>query len=66
MCYSIEPRETKYLKGYGFLSFVKSSVINIVQSLECAQFQSYQSMLQFCYVHLMIPNQFQYQNIHQD
>ena len=24
MCYSIEPRERRYAKGYGFLSFVKN------------------------------------------
>ena len=23
MCYSIEPRERRYVKGYGFLSFAK-------------------------------------------
>ena len=23
MCYSIEPRERRYIKGYGFLSFAK-------------------------------------------
>ena len=24
MCYSIEPRERRYVKGYGFLSFAKN------------------------------------------
>ena len=24
MCYSIEPRERKYVKGYGFLSFARN------------------------------------------
>ena len=24
MCYSIEPRERRYLKGYGFLSFARN------------------------------------------
>ena len=24
MCYSIEPRETRYVKGHGFLSFPKN------------------------------------------
>ena len=24
MCYSIEPREKRYVKGYGFLSFAKN------------------------------------------
>ena len=24
MCYSIEPRERRYIKGYGFLSFAKN------------------------------------------
>ena len=44
MCYSIEPRETRYVKGYGFLSFAKNMgthatkvaknlIINMVKSL---------------------------------
>ena len=24
MCYSVEPRERRYVKGYGFLSFVRN------------------------------------------
>ena len=24
MCYSIEPRERRYVKGYGFLSFARN------------------------------------------
>ena len=24
MCYSIEPRERRYVKGYGFMSFAKN------------------------------------------
>ena len=30
MRYSIEPRERRYVKGYGFLSFARNLVINIV------------------------------------
>ena len=37
MIYSIEPRERRYVKGYGFLSFAKTLVeiriINMVKSL---------------------------------
>ena len=44
MCYSIEPRERRYVKRYGFLSFarnigsmqlklLKTEVINIVKNL---------------------------------
>ena len=29
MCYSIEPRERRYVKGYGFLSFAKNISKNI-------------------------------------
>ena len=29
MCYSIEPRERRYVKGYGFLSFLKNTGKNI-------------------------------------
>ena len=30
MRYSIEPRERRYVKGYGFMSFAKILVIKIV------------------------------------
>ena len=30
MRYSIEPRERRFVKGYGFMSFAKNLVINIV------------------------------------
>ena len=30
MRYSIEPRERRYVKGYGFMSFARNLVINIV------------------------------------
>ena len=29
MCYSTEPRERRYVKGYGFLSFAKNSGKNL-------------------------------------
>ena len=29
MCYSIEPRDRRYVKGYGFLSFAKNIGKNI-------------------------------------
>ena len=29
MCYSIQPRERRYVKGYGFLSFPKNIVRNL-------------------------------------
>ena len=32
MRYSIEPRERRYVKGYGFLSFAKNFVINVVKN----------------------------------
>ena len=32
MCYSIEPRERRYVKGYGFLSFARNLVINMVKN----------------------------------
>ena len=28
MCYSIEPRDRRYVKGYGFLAFAKNIVKN--------------------------------------
>ena len=30
MRYSIEPRKRRYVKGYGFMSFARNLVINIV------------------------------------
>ena len=30
MRYSIEPRERRFAKGYGFMSFARNLVINIV------------------------------------
>ena len=30
MRYSIEPRERRYVKGYGFLSFARNLMINMV------------------------------------
>ena len=30
MCYSIEPRERRYVKGYGFLSFAKNIGRNLI------------------------------------
>ena len=32
MRYSIQPRERRYIKGYGFLSFAKILVINMVKN----------------------------------
>ena len=32
MRYSIEPRERRYIKGYGFLSFAKILVMNMVKN----------------------------------
>ena len=32
MRYSIEPRERRYVKGYGFLSFAKNLVISVVKN----------------------------------
>ena len=32
MRYSIEPRERRYVKGYGFLSFAKNLVIIVVKN----------------------------------
>ena len=29
MCYSVEPRDRRYVKGYGFLSFAKNTGKNI-------------------------------------
>ena len=33
MRYSIEPRERRYVKGYGFLSFAKNIVKNIIKNM---------------------------------
>ena len=33
MCYSIEPKDRRYVKGYGFLSFAKSIGKNIGKSI---------------------------------
>ena len=36
MRYSIEPRDRRYVKGYGFLSFAKTigkNIINVVKNL---------------------------------
>ena len=36
MRYSIEPRDRRYVKGYGFLSFAKNigkNIINVVKNL---------------------------------
>ena len=35
MHYSIEPRERRYVKGYGFLSFVKNIGKNLMWSKAC-------------------------------
>ena len=32
MRYSIEPRKRRYIKGYGFLSFARILVINMVKN----------------------------------
>ena len=31
MCYSIEPRERRYVKGYGFLFFAKNLGIHVTK-----------------------------------
>ena len=36
MCYSIEPRERRYVKGYGFLSFARNSNDKYCKSLRNA------------------------------
>ena len=33
MCYSIEPRDRRYVKGYGFLSFAKNIGKNIGKNI---------------------------------
>ena len=38
----------------------------LIEFLEYVQPQSYQSMPQFWYLHIMLSNKFQYQNTHQD
>ena len=33
MCYSIEPKDRVYVKGYGFLSFAKNMSKNIAENV---------------------------------